>query len=283
MRPHSDLLSKAHYNDLMSHVPGLATMIGRITKLACLVLLAGALSACDKTSPNSPGSHNTLIASGHPEWPPIMYQSGSVIDGAGPALVKKIFDDLGVPVEFPHTGTWDEVQAKARSGEVDILVAAYKTTEREGYMVYSDAYTTDPVAIFVGRGKTFPFDSWDVLIDKNGIAMVGDSYGQAFDDFAAARLRLRRVTTSAQAFDLVASGQADYLLYSLYAGNDYLKKTGTASQFESLPKVVNEENFYITISKKSPYVSYLRLLDQEIAKYKANGTVASLIAQYTNK
>ena len=67
-----------------------------------------------------------------------MYRNGALIDGAGPALVKKIFDDLGVTVEFPQTGTWDEVQAKARTGEVDMLVAAYKTTEREGYMVYSD-------------------------------------------------------------------------------------------------------------------------------------------------
>ena len=113
--------------------------------------------------------------------------------------------------------------------------------------------------------------------------MVGDSYGQAFDDFAAARLQLRRVTTSAEAFDLVSSGQADYLLYSLYAGDDYLKKTGAASQFESLPKFVNEENFYITISKKSPYVSYLPLLNQEIAKYKADGTIAALIAEYRDK
>jgi len=212
-----------------------------------------------------------------------MFQSGTTIDGAGPALVKKIFAELGVAIDTPFTGTWDEVQAKARSGDVDVLVAAYKTTEREGYMVYSVPYTTDPVAIFVAKGKAFPFDSWDVLIGKKGIAMVGDSYGQAFDDFAAARLSLTRVTTSAQAFNMVASGQGDYLLYSLYAGDDYLKKTGGASQFESLPKFVNEENFYVTISKKSAYVTYLPLLNEKIAKYKADGTIAALIAQYKNR
>src|SRR5687767_9805098 len=98
----------------------------------CLILLVCALSACTRTSnPAGPGSRETIIASGHPEWPPIMFQSGSSIDGAGPALLRKIFDDLGVVVSFPHTGTWDEVQAKARSGDVDVLVAAYKTTERE--------------------------------------------------------------------------------------------------------------------------------------------------------
>lgn len=268
----------------MSPLPGSAATIKQLAQFACVALLAGVLSACDKTpNPAEPGSQNTVIASGHPEWPPIMFQSGSVVDGAGPALVRKIFGDLSVNVSFPHTGTWDQVQAKARTGEVDVLVAAYKTTERETYMVYSDPYVTDPIAIYVARGKTFPFNSFDELIGKNGIAMVGDSYGQAFDDFAAARLTLRRVTTSAEAFALVGSGQADYFVYALYAGNDHLKKTGAASQFESLPKFVAEENFYITISKKSRYVTYIPLINREIAKNKADGTVSALITQYTNK
>jgi polar amino acid transport system substrate-binding protein len=260
-------------------------MTTRNTTLACLVLFAAAtLSACDgKSNPNSPDGHAAVIASGHPEWPPIMFQSGSVIDGAGPALLKKILDGAGVPATFPYTGTWDQVQAKARTGDVDMLVAAYKTTEREGYMLYSDAYTTDPVAIYVGKGKAFSFDGWDALIGKAGIAMVGDSYGQPFDDFAAARLTLTRATTTAQAFQLIASGQGDYFLYSLYAGDDYLKKANIASQFESLPKFVAEENFYITISKSSPFVTYLPRINQEIAKYKADGTINALITQYKNK
>src|SRR5688572_26806159 len=110
-------------------------MFKKLAPFVCLILLASALGACDtSTNPASPTAQNTIIASGHPEWPPIMFQSGSAIDGAGPALVRMIFEDLGYSVSFPHTGTWDQVQAKARSGEVDILVAAYKTTEREGYM-----------------------------------------------------------------------------------------------------------------------------------------------------
>jgi polar amino acid transport system substrate-binding protein len=258
--------------------------ITRVRRLISLVLLPLALGACSHSStPTNPTARVGIIASGHPEWPPIMFQSGSAIDGAGPALVKKIFADLGVPISVPYTGTWDEVQAKAKTGEVDVLVAAYKTTERLGYMVYSDPYTTDPVAIFVAKGKSFPLDNWNVLIGKKGIGAVGDSYGQTFDDFAAANLSLVRVTATADAFNMLANGQGDYFLYSLYAGDDYLKKTGTAAQFESLPTFVNQENFYITISKQSPYVSYLNLVNQEIAKYKADGTVDALISQYKNR
>jgi polar amino acid transport system substrate-binding protein len=255
-----------------------------MTRRTLIVLLAAALGACSHSStPTSPAARIGIVASGHPEWPPIMFQSGSTIDGAGPALVKKIFADLGVPIDVPYTGTWDEVQAKAKTGQVDLLVAAYKTTEREGYMVYSDPYTTDPVAIFVARGKAFPFGNWNVLVGKKGVAMVGDSYGQAFDDFAASSLTLTRVTTAADAFDMIATGKGDYFLYSLYAGDDFLKKAGTAAQFESLPTFVDEENFYVTISKQSPYVTYLNLLNQEIAKYKADGTITALINQYKNR
>jgi polar amino acid transport system substrate-binding protein len=260
-------------------------MTARNATFACLVLFAAVtLSACDDDSnPTGPDRGLGVVASGHPEWTPIMFQSGSVIDGAGPALLKKILDGAGVTSTFPYTGTWDQVQAKARTGEVDMLVAAYKTTEREGYMLYSDPYTTDPVAIYVARGKAFPFNNWDALIGKKGIAMVGDSYGQAFDDFAAARLTLTRAATTAEAFTLLNSGQGDYFLYSLYAGDDFLKKANMASQFESLPKFVAEESFYITISKNSPFVTYLPRINLGIAKYKADGTINALIAEYKNK
>jgi polar amino acid transport system substrate-binding protein len=253
------------------------------TRAAWIVALLITCAGCSSKSPVEPGPLVSIMISGHPEWPPIMFQSGAVIDGAGAALVKKIFDDLQLRTAFPFSGTWDEVQAKARSGEVDVLVAAYKTTERLTYMLYSDPYTTDPIALYVPKGKAFPFDNLNMLIGKKGVAMVGDSYGQQFDDFAAANLQLTRVTQASQGFDLIASGQADYFLYALYAGDDLLKKNGQASKFESLPRFVAEENFYITISQKSPFVIYLDDINKALAKYKADGTIAALIADYKNR
>lgn len=229
------------------------------------------------------GTGRPVVASGHPEWPPIMYRQDTVIVGAGPALVQKIFNDIGLKVQFPYTGSWDKVQAKAKSGAVDVLVAAYKTAEREGYMVYSEPYTTDPVALFVAKGKAFPFDNWDVLKSKKGVAMIGDSYGQEFDGFSAANLHLTRASSSQEAFDMVGSGKADYFIYSLYAGENQLKQNGQQSKFESFPKFVDEESFYITISKKSPFVKYLADVNKGIEKYKADGTINKLIDQYKNQ
>ncbi|MBY0293759.1 transporter substrate-binding domain-containing protein [Patescibacteria group bacterium] len=223
------------------------------------------------------------VASGHPEWPPIMYQNGDVIDGAGPALVKKIFADLNIPVSFPATGAWDQVQAKAKTGEVDVLVAAYKTDARLEYMEYSEAYTVDPIALFVAKGKEFTFSKWDDLKTKRGVAMTGDSYGQEFDTYSAENLKFAHVATTEEALAMLASGQADYFIYSLYAGNVMLKNTKHTDQYQALPKTVADESFYITISKKSPLVKYMPQINAEIQKYKADGTIDALVAQYNSQ
>ncbi|MBE0478924.1 transporter substrate-binding domain-containing protein [Candidatus Aerophobetes bacterium] len=83
--------------------------------------------------------NKVYIASGHPEWSPIMWRKGDRIVGAGPQLVEKIMAELGLAVEVRYEGSWSEVQAKMRTGELDILVAAYRTSERALYMDYSIA------------------------------------------------------------------------------------------------------------------------------------------------
>ncbi len=241
-----------------------------------LVLAAIALGAWYYTNMHE----RAVVASGHPEWTPIMYAKDGTIQGAGPALVSKILTDLGLEVAFPESGTWDEVQAKAKSGELDMLVAAYKTDERLTYMEYSDAYTTDPVAVFVKKGAAFPFGNNEDLVGKRGVAMVGDSYGQTFDDFSKEKLTLARVSSNGDAFGMLERGEADYFVYSLFAGEAYMRTAGGEPMFEALPNYVDEPNFYITISKKSPFVKYMPKINELIAKYKADGTIDALVAEY---
>ena len=225
-------------------------------------------------------SKGSLVASGHPEWAPIMSQSGDKIVGVGPELVEKIFNQLGIKVDSRFTGTWDVVQAKAKTGEVDVLVAAYKTDERETYMDYSGAYVKDPIAVFVSKENKFGYEKWDDLINKKGVAMIGDSYGQEFDDYIENKLDVMRVQTAKQAFDILTEKRADYFLYALYSGNSEIKKQNYADRIEALPKYIATENFYITISKKSPYAKYLPQVNELIAKYKEDGTIDALIKKY---
>lgn len=221
-----------------------------------------------------------LIASGHPEWPPIMYQDGEKISGAGADLAAMIFKELGINVDSRYAGTWDKVQEKTKSGEVDLLVAAYKTPERETYMDYSIPYTIDPVAILVKKGKAFPYSEWKFLLGKKGVVMVGDSYGEGLDNYIEKNLQVVKVNSTDEAYALLQNGKADYFLYAFYSAEKELKNKGLGDKIEILPNYAGAENFYITLSKKSPFNKYLPDVNRLIEKFKKDGTIESLIKKY---
>jgi len=237
-----------------------------------IVILTGILIYSLNSKPK------VLVVSGHPEWAPIMWQSGNKIIGAGPDLMEKICVDLKIVCDVKATGIWDEVQEKTKSGETDILVAAYKTDARMEYMNYSDPYTTDPISVFVKNGSNFNYTKWDDLIGKKGVLTTGDSYGQEFDSFIKDKLTTTRVDTAKEAFDKVTSGNADYLIYALYSGKSEIKKENLTDKIVALPKKVTEENFYITISKKSPFVKLMPKINELIEKYKSDGTIDKMIS-----
>lgn len=218
-----------------------------------------------------------VVVSGHPEWKPIMYRQGEKIVGAGPEIVSKIFKEMGVEAEFKYEGPWDQVQTKAKDGAVDVLVAAYKTPEREKYMDYSIAYTKDPVVLVVKKGKQFTFDKWDTLVSKKGVVMTGDSYGQEFDKFIAEKATATKVGTPDEAFAMLDNGAADYFVYALYSAEGYIFDKKISDKVEIISPYVATEDFYLTISKKSPLAGRMSEVNALLKKYKDDGTVDAII------
>jgi polar amino acid transport system substrate-binding protein len=241
--------------------------------LVCLIAL-GSLScqSSDKTE-----SSKELIASGHPAWPPIMYQKGDKIVGAGPELFAKIFQELGVKAAFKYEGPWDQVQAKAKSGSVDVLVAAYKTPERETYMKYSIPYTVDPVSLVIKKGNVLTYNKWEDLIGKKGVVMVGDSYGADFDKFMAQNLTVVKVGTPEEAVALLEKEEADYFVYALYSAEAYIFEKKASEKIEIVHRPVATENFYLTISKKSSFIGLMPEINKLLKQYEADGTIQQLI------
>ena len=105
-----------------------------------------------------------------PLYPVIAYQNGDKIVGAAPTLVETIAKQLNVPLESKSMGTWEEAQAAARDGQADMIFGIYYNDERATYLDYvQPAFTFDDVAIFVVKGKEFPFADKNDLIGKKGV------------------------------------------------------------------------------------------------------------------
>jgi len=250
--------------------------IGRLGRMMGVAWAAGALSMYAGDTP----AEGVLVASGHPEYPPFMWQEGGKIVGVGPEIMAMAFARLGVKVDAIAVGPWDKVVKDACEGRIDGVVALFMTDERVKFLDYSIPFAQDPVAIFVSKDRGFPYGSWKDLIGKRGTSTIGDSYGQTFDDFINAKLKVKRLRTVEGNFRDLLNGQADYFIYSMYAGLLGSHKAGVADRVTFLKPFAASENWYLAVSKKSPYAKYVPEINKILAGLAQDGTVAKLTTRY---
>lgn len=226
-------------------------------------------------------SNEIVIASGHSEYPPFMWKAGKKIIGVGAELTSKIFEEIGIKVDCKYIGPWKRVQHEAKNGRLDLILGIYKNEDRIKYLAYPDeSYTSDPVVIFVKKGKSFSFSGWDDLIGKNGGAIIGDSFGQSFDSFAKKNLNVYRMVKTQHGFRMIILGRLEYLIYGLYPGRIKTIEMELKNEIDYLPMHVIESNAYQAFSKKSKFLKHLPYFNKRIAELKADGTVLKLIEKY---
>jgi polar amino acid transport system substrate-binding protein len=235
-------------------------------KILCVIaVLALALAFAGCTTTVSSTEKNPVLASGHPDWAPIMYKDGNNISGIGPNLTRAIFKEMGLNVKIVYAGSWDVVLEKAKHGELDVIVGLYKTEEREEYLCFSEPYATDPVVLFLNENNLFDYNKKEDLVGKKGVATVGDSYGQEIDDFIVAEnLNISRVSNPEEAFKRLQDGKVDYFIYSAYAGDRVIAEKKLLGFEKS--KIVSSQPFYIGVSKKSKYADRIPEINAALKK-----------------
>jgi len=222
------------------------------------VFLCGALSA---------QAEKPLLVTGNPQAPPIVWEKGGTLTGVGPEAAKTILTTLHVPFELQNVGPWDEVQKQARQGKVDLIVSAYKNSDRQKYMDFTIPYLKSPVVIAVKKGHAFPFTSWDDLIGKKGVANVGESFGTKFDTFIKNKLDVTYVPYE-KAFEMMRLDLADYLIIDLYPAVIYAKLLNVENNIEYLDNPATIQHFHMAIAKSSPAIALLPGINREIEKLK---------------
>jgi len=249
-----------------------------ITLFFVLFLVSSLVGCGDDVVKVTNNQISSYVATGHPEWWPIMYRDTDKIAGLGADLTGLISNDLSISISCEYEGNWENAQQLVRDGNVDMLMAAYKTAEREQYYDFSDPYITDPVAIFVSVQSSLVYSGWSDLIGKRGIALSGDSYGEEFDQYIVDNLTMERVGTVAEALAKLSNGEADYFVYAYYSGEKAI--ADYPGQYNAIQPFITEENFYIAISKKSSLRNYLSQINVAIKKYKEDGTIDRLLQNY---
>lgn len=219
-----------------------------------------------------------ITATGHPAYPVIAFKDGDNIAGAAPALVAEIAKTLKVPLESKYMGTWEEAQAATRDGKADLIFGIYYNDERAGYLDYvQPAFMYDDVAVFVLKGKEFPFKDKNDLVGKKGVTNKGESYGNEFDAFMKDKLDVTRTDGIGEAFEMLVSGKADYLIAGYYPGTAEAAKSGLTDKIVPLDQALLTAEMFVAFSKKSPCRSLAPGFGQGVTDLTTDGSFDKMI------
>ncbi len=238
----------------------------KIRTLASLPLFLAAavffLGAC-RSEPEKPVKPAFATVGGSPNAAPSCWLEDGALRGIGPECAKIALSYARIQVEMRPSASWEEALAWARDGRLDVVVGAFKTPEREQYLVFSEPYMKIPVSICVKAGEEFPFGRWDDLKGRKGRIGLGESCGEDFDRFAAKELDVERKPLS-QCFADVASGKADYLVVDYHTGLVESWRDGVAEKVRFLDVPVCEQSCHLAFSKKSLFLEDLPLVNERI-------------------
>ncbi len=223
-----------------------------------------------------------MVVSGNPESPPVVWEKSGQLAGAGPEIAAKIFSELGVPYTMQPAGTWQQVQNKAKTGEVDLILSAYKNKERQQYLEYSIPYIKSPVVIIVKKGDTFLCNCWEDMVGKKGVANTGESFGDEFDAYIKNKLDVT-YTSYSRAFEMLAEDTADYLIIDLYPAIIYSKLLMAEDNIEFMEKPVTVQYLHMAMAKQSPHLKLLPQINKQLAKMKESGDIKKLAVEQYKK
>lgn len=240
--------------------------------------LAIALPSC-QSGDDQPPKPKFAIVSANPAAPPMAWLEDGELRGAGIDVAKIVVNAIEVEPRILYEGEWDKVLDKAKNGYIDMVVGIYRTDEREEFLVFSEPYYSESVAVCVKKGKEFQFSRWDDLKGRKGVLGYGESYGEDFDKFAEMNLNIVRRSTKECFSDLV-SGKADYTVISLRSGMIASWQYGYGEDVSFLDIPVTNQSYHLALSKKSPFVGDMPKINQRIRSMRVAGTPELLAAKY---
>lgn len=201
------------------------------------------------------GTCERIVVTGNAQYPPVLWvdpDDPKRLTGAAVELLEKVLEGSGIHVDALHVGPWSRAQEEVRSGRVDMLAGAFLTPSRLADMDYvHPAYMDVPSVIFVKRGKAFPYSGWGDLRDKRGSSLVNNSFGAAFDTYAADHLDINMVPSIQQSFELLVRERVDYVIYERHQGLALAAQMDILDQLDVIEGSLINEALYFTVSHNS--------------------------------
>ncbi|QZA77622.1 transporter substrate-binding domain-containing protein [Deefgea tanakiae] len=221
------------------------------------------------------------------QWPPYIYTDAkNQAAGLDIEIAKAIFKEAGCILEIGAEVPRKRRQYMFSKGEIDVMLAASKTPEREAFSYFSSPYRNESVSLFTSPKKLEKYQSIDSFgsILKQRITLLAPNAGWYGDDYKSHYFWLNEANllspfeTFAQAIKMFEVNRAELVMGDTGAlvYEAKLKKLPLAA----LPKLVLNDNVRLMLNKKSTTEADLNALNAAMARLEKRGVLEKIRTQY---
>ena len=170
-------------------------------------------------------AHPTIRLAPDPEFQPIeFFDKNGNYNGIGADYVRLITKKLGIKFEIVKCTNWDDVLARMKRREVDVLNAVVKTPEREKYLNFPTPYLKIPSVIIVRKNVTNEL-TLDSLKGMNVVMVSGYGYVELIHN-KHPEMKIELVSDLKAALRKVSFGMADAFVGDLATASFYIESEG---------------------------------------------------------
>lgn len=255
----------------------------------CFILLAlCVLPACKPSNPAPPSlvapSPCTLNVGWDP-WEPYQYEaSDGSVRGLDIEIVGLLAADIGCGVTYTR-GNWIDLLQKIRDAQLDILLAASSTPDREAYAWFSRPYRSESFVLMTrADDKRAGNESLDTLARTLKIGITeGYYYGPVVSELIYGEATKNAFVTAPVAelnYMRLVQNEVDALLDDPIVATAILRRKGLADQVTRQPQPINSSPVSLMLSKSRISAEQLEKLNAALAARQADGSLDRLIAKY---
>lgn len=249
---------------MYSKLSGALAHLSKIA-LVLLVVVTNSALANGVLPANVPKARLQVCAS--PSWIPYSWEAEYGLNGTMVELFEEFLEHAELRAEYVKVGSWARCLKQVESGEIDVLLGAYLTPERQLWGNYSMPVAFDNTKVFYLEPE-LNLVTFEQLGDLVGAARIGSSYGYEMDHFfiqQEMREKLILSTTDEAMIQLVEKGRADYFagvdsnIQTLFRKLKYQGELPADSKLSVMNQVFSVNSLHVVFGKKTPSSESLTL------------------------
>lgn len=243
-----------------------------------------------KAQPQTPAAlplADCLMRLGYEAWEPYQYQSvDQTAAGLDIEIIQAIAKEMNCRLEF-RQGSWTDLIALLKKGELDLLPGASKTAARETFAHFSEPYRQEKFVLFIRSTDTalLQYTSLpDLLAAGKKVGIVSDYYyGETVADlYSDAQFSNAFVESPLSELNLkrLQDEEIDAMFEDSLVGSAMLRRKGMTEQIGQHSIDLGQTDVYLMFGKNTINESQVSAFNQALAAIKQNGTYQAILDKY---